>query len=344
MVLQHILFANVHLTHCILAVMTDSESSSELRWHPLLRQWVGVAAQRQGRPQLPEEWCPFCPGSGHVPEHYDVHLYPNDFPAFRSENPPFSESGELFTATGARGACDVVLYSPDHRKLPSELTVEQWRRVIELWNRRSVELFHQPGVQYVCVFENAGVSIGVTMPHPHGQIYAFPFIPPLVQRELDSALAYSGEHGACLYCRILAGEIEDGRRLVASNDSFVALLPYFGRFPTEMQIYSRRHFQSLSDLNDRERGHLASLLKMARQKYDNLYGFPMPLMMLVRQAPAEGTHAYFHFHIDFLPIQRSPTKLKYLAAIESGCGTFLNDTRAEQQAELMRKAEPATSA
>jgi UDPglucose--hexose-1-phosphate uridylyltransferase len=180
------------------------------------------------------------------------------------------------------------------------------------------------------------------MPHPHGQIYAFPFIPPLVETELDSAAADSRERGACLYCRILEAEIEDGRRLVASNDGFVALLPFFGRFPTELQIYPRRHFQSLSDLDDRERGQLAALLKIVRQKYDNLYGFPMPLMMLVRQPPAKGVHGYFHFHIDFLPIQRGPTKLKYLAAVESGCGTFLNDTRAEDQAELMRNAEPVT--
>jgi UDPglucose--hexose-1-phosphate uridylyltransferase len=320
--------------------MDDSQALSELRWHPLLRQWVGVAAQRQGRPQLPEDWCPFCPGSGHVPEHYDVHLYPNDFPALSFENPPFSDGGELFVSTGARGACDVVLYSSDHRRLPSELTVDQWEKVIELWSGRTIELFHQDDVRYVCVFENTGIAIGVTMAHPHGQIYAFPFIPPLVQTELDSASAYSEERGACLYCRILEGEIQDGRRLVASNDSFVAFLPFFGRFPTEMQIYSRRHFQSLADLDDRERRELASLLKIVRQKYDNLYGFPMPLMMLLRQPPAQGTHGYFHFHIDFLPIQRSPTKLKYLASIESGCGTFLNDTRAEQQAELMRNAEP----
>jgi UDPglucose--hexose-1-phosphate uridylyltransferase len=309
----------------------------------LLRQWVGVAAQRQGRPQLPEDWCPFCPGSGRVPDHYDVHLYANDFPALSFENPPFSADEGVFTATGARGACDVVLYSSDHRQLPSELKVEQWEKVIEVWTKRSIELSKQADVQYVCVFENTGVAIGVTMPHPHGQIYAFPFIPPLVETELDSASAHFDERGACLYCRILEGEIEDGRRLVASNDCFVALLPFFGRFPTEMQIYSRRHFQSLSELSDRERGQLAAILKVVRQKYDNLYGFPMPLMMLVRQPPAKGKYSHFHFHIDFLPIQRGPTKLKYLAAVESGCGTFLNDTRAEEQAELMRNAEPVTA-
>ena len=291
---------------------------------------------------MPESWCPFCPGSGRVPDNYDVYLYPNDFPAFSFDNPPFASEADLFQTTGARGACDVVLYSPDHNLLPSQLTVEQWTKVIELWTRRSVDLFAKTEVQYVSVFENTGVAIGVTMPHPHGQIYAFPFIPPLAQTEIDSASAHFRESGACLYCRILDGEMEDGRRLVASNESFVAFLPFFGRFPTELQIYSRRHLGALHDLTARERADLAALVKMVRQKYDNLYGFPLPLMMLVRQRPAQGAHPYFHFHLEFLPIQRSPTKLKYLAAVESGTGTFLNDTRAEEQAARMRDIEPKT--
>ena len=317
-------------------------ADSELRWHPLLREWVAVATQRQERPQLPEDWCPFCPGSGRVPNDYDVYLYPNDFPAFSFENPSFSPEPGLLQTTGAKGACDVVLYSPNHRLLPSQLAVEQWGKVIDLWAARTAELFSRSEVRYVSVFENAGVAIGVTMPHPHGQIYAFPFIPPLIQRELDSALLYHREQSGCLYCRILEGEMEDGRRLVASNDSFVAFLPFFGRFPSEMQLCARRHMGTLPELNEAERRDLASLLKIVREKYDNLYGFPMPLMMLLRQSPAAGEHPYFHFHIDFLPIQRSATKLKYLASVESGHGTFLNDTRAEEQAALLRRAEPKT--
>ena len=322
--------------------MADSQVSSELRWHPLLREWVAVAAQRQGRPQLPEDWCPFCPGSGRVPDQYDVHLYSNDFPAFSFDNPPFSPGTSLFRTTGARGACDVVLYSPSHQLLPSQLTAGQWIKVIELWTKRTRELFANPDIRHVSVFENTGVAIGVTMPHPHGQIYGFPFIPPLVQKELDSAALHYREQSECLYCRILAGELEDGRRLVASNDSFVAFLPFFGRFPTELHIYARRHLDALLQLTEKETRDLASLLKIVRQKYDNLYGFPMPLMMLLRQRPAVGAYPHFHFHIDFLPIQRSATKLKYLAAVESGCGTFLNDTRAEEQAALLRKASPGT--
>ena len=320
--------------------MSDPSPLSELRWHPLLRQWVVVATQRQHRPQLPEDWCPFCPGSEQVPEEYDVHLYPNDFPAFSFDSPPFSPEGDLFTITGARGACDVVLYSQDHNLLPSELPVEQWKKVIDLWTRRTSELFRNPDVEYVAVFENTGVAIGVTMPHPHGQIYAFPFVPPLVKTELESSAAHFRAHEECLYCKILAGELEDGRRMVAVNESFAAFLPFFGRFPAEMQICPRRHFASLLDLSEMEKRDLAALLSILRKKYDNLYGFPMPLMMLVRQRPAKGEHPYFHFHVDFLPIQRSPKKLKYLAAIESGVGAYLNDTLAEEQAGVLRRTEP----
>lgn len=289
---------------------------------------------------MPEDWCPFCPGSGRVPDQYEVLLYPNDFPAFSFENPAFSPQTGLFETTGARGACDVVLYSPDHRLLPSQLSVEQWGKVVGLWTQRTEQLSASPEVAYISVFENAGVAIGVTMPHPHGQIYAFPFLPPLVATEMESASDYWNEHGKCLYCTIVQAEIDDGSRIVASNGSFVAFLPFFGRFPTEMQIYSRRHSGALQDLTTAERRDLAALLKLVRQKYDNLYGFPMPLMMLVRQRPAQHASPYFHFHIDFLPVQRSATKLKYLAAVESGNGTFLNDTRPEEQARVLRGVEP----
>ena len=277
-----------------------------------------------------------------MPDDCEVCLYPNDFPAFSFEHPGFSPEPGQFKSTGAKGACDVVLYSPNHRLLPSQLPVEQWRKVIELWTKRTEDLFANPDIRYVSVFENAGVAIGVTMPHPHGQIYALPFIPPLIQRELDSAQQYFLEQSTCLYCRILADELEDGRRLVAANDSFVAFLPFFGRFPSEVQICARRHLGALQELDEKERIDLASLLKIVRRKYDNLYGFPMPLMMLVRQRPGGEMLPYFHFHVDFLPIQRNETKLKYLAAVESGLGTFLNDTRAEQQAVLLRDAEPRT--
>lgn len=270
---------------------------------------------------MPKDWCPFCPGSGRVPGNYDALLYPNDF-------------SSLDETTG--GTCDVVLYAPDHNLPPSRLTVAQWEKVIGLWRSRFTELAARPDVEYVYIFENTGEAIGVTMPHPHGQIYAFPFTPPLIAAELSSASRYFASHAECLYCRILQDELADGRRVVAENPGFVAFVPYFARFPAETMICARRHFGRISDLT--EDGEFAAMISTMRRKYDNLFGTPMPLMMMLRQSPVRGDHPYFHFHVDFYPIQRGPAKLKYLAAVETGAGTFLNDTLAEERAEALRRA------
>ncbi len=274
---------------------------SELRWHPLLEQWVVVTAHRQGRPQLPNDWCPFC----NLPEKYDVYLYPNDFPAFE-------------------GRCDVVLYSPEHTKLPSELPVSQWEKVIDLWAKRTAELVADPSVKHVAIFENAGEAAGVTMPHPHGQIYAFPFVPPRIEKELASV----GKSKECLYCAILSKERENDTRMIIKSDYFDAFSPYFARFPYETCIYARRHARSLNDLTSAERADFASVLSQMRKKYDALFGFPMPLMMVLHQS--------VHFYVEFLPLQRTATKLKYLAAVESALGTFLEDVVPEDAAAQLR--------
>ena len=192
--------------------------------------------------------------------------------------------------------------------------------------------------QYIYIFENAGAAIGVTMPHPHGQIYSFPYIPPYVETELQSAQEYLSQKSRLPVLR------SAGRRTAATDGAswkrttaFVAFVPYAARFPSEGQIYPRRHVGSLAELDDQEKTHLASLIQIMRRKYDALYGFPMPMIMVVRQAPAQGAHPYFHLHVEFFPIQRSATKLKYLAGVETGAGTFLNDTIAEEQAEALRK-------
>jgi len=289
---------------------------SELRWHPLFEQWVVVTAHRQDRPQMPASWCPFCPGSGRVPNSYDVYLYPNDFPTFSFDNP------------NAPGACDVVLYSPEHQRLPSELPVEQWEKIVALWTRRTAELVADPRVKHVMVFENAGEAVGVTMPHPHGQIYAYPFVPPRVVRELECVGNFQRREGGCLYCKVLADEQRDGRRIISENDTFIAFAPHFARFPYETLMYARRHAASLGELSASEAADLASILSAMRKKYDALFGFPMPLMMVLHQS--------LHFYLEFLPLQRSSTKLKYLAAVESASWTFTNEVLPEQTSAALR--------
>jgi UDPglucose--hexose-1-phosphate uridylyltransferase len=313
---------------------------SELRWHPLLREWVGVASNRQDRPQMPKDWCPFCPGSGRVPDSYDTFLYPNDFAALSQDDAPFTDDPGIFHSTGARGSCDVVIYHPGHTMPPSRMPAAHWRKVVDLWCARSAELYANAEVECVYIFENTGEAIGVTMPHPHGQIYAFPFTPPLIGREMAAAREHFDETGECLYCRLLREELSAGVRIVKETPHFVAFVPFHARWPGEMQIYPRRHFGDLNSLSDEERTDLASTIKAVRMKYDNLWGFSLPLMMVLRQRPARGESPWFHFHVEFYPIQRSPTKLKYLAGVESGAGTFLNDTNAEEKAAQLRITEP----
>lgn len=315
----------------------------QLRWHALLQQWVVVTTARQNRPQMPADWCPFDPGSGHVPDHYDVYLYPNDFPAFSPNAPPFEPVRDLFGETGPRGACDVVLYSPEHTLPPSKLSLENWRKIVDLWTDRTRQHAANPEIALVAIFENCGEAVGVTMPHPHGQIYAMPFVAPMVQKELASAREFAdANNGACLLCKLMEGELERKSRVVAANKHFITFVPYAARFPAEIWIGPRRHVRTLLDLTDAERASLAESISIIRRKYDALYGFVLPLMMSVRQAPLQQSDAPYHLYVQFMPLQRSATKLKYLATIETGYGTFLADTAPEEMAEILRGREPET--
>lgn len=182
------------------------------------------------------------------------------------------------------------------------------------------------------------------MPHPHGQIYAMPFLPPITQKEQAASREYAALHnGDCLFCRLLSKEQEAGVRIVARNDRFIAFVPFAARFPAEIGLYARRHVRTLFELADDERASLAEIISVIRKKYDNLYGFVMPLMMTVKQGPLREAEPPYHLHVQFLPLQRSPTKLKYLASIETAYGTFLADTAPEEMAENLRKCEPVTS-
>lgn len=314
---------------------------TELRWNPTVREWVSTASHRQNRPQMPTDWCPFDPGSGRVPDNYDVYLYPNDFAAFSiPPSEPAIEGDDFYRVERSRGKCDVVLYHPDHNKSLPQLSLDHITRVVRLWRTRFTELKATPGIRYVLIFENKGAVIGVTMPHPHGQIYSFPFIPPRLKLEVAAARAHWRKNRHCLYCDILKKERRDGRRAVAENHAFTAFVPFYARWPYEVHIFSRRHLGALDEFRASEEKALAEMLKWVTMKYDHLYGFSFPYMMLLHQSPTRGQYPYFHFHIEFYPPHRSKDKLKYLASVEMGAGTFLNDSLAEEKAAELRAIPP----
>jgi UDPglucose--hexose-1-phosphate uridylyltransferase len=318
----------------------------ELRWHPLLETWVIVAPERQDRTFLPPaEYCPLCPTSDpasptEVPSHeYEIAVFENRFPTFRRDAPP--PAGGPQPTLPANGAAEVVLYSSEHDLTLAELPVERIERLVDVWTDRYRELGGRPEVAYVFIFENRGKEMGVTLTHPHGQIYGFPFVPPVVQAELAAAARYRRVNGRCLHCDLVEQETVAGERLVTKNDDFVAFVPSFARLPYEVHVVAREHRRSLAELTQGEQRALASILSVLLRKYDNLWGVPMPFVMVMHQRPTDGhRHPGCHFHIEFTPPYRSRDKLKYLAGCETGAGTFINDVRPEQTAQELRAAEP----
>jgi UDPglucose--hexose-1-phosphate uridylyltransferase len=318
---------------------------SELRWNPLLGEWVATATARQERTFLPPEGhCPLCPSRTggfptEVPEsNYDIVVFENRFPSLsRFPDEPTLTGSELYPVLPAQGVCEVVLYSPDHASSLAREPVEQIDKLVRVWTHRFEELGTLDFVKYVFIFENKGEAIGVTLHHPHGQIYAYPFIPPRLATELSRCAQHQDLNGRCLLCDILLEERRDARRMVAENNSFAAFVPFFARWPYETHIYSKRHFQALTDMTRAEQKDLAAMLKMVLVAFDKLFDLSFPYMMVIHQRPVDGEdYDYYHFHIEFYPPLRSANKLKYLAGSETGAGMFINDTLAEEKAGELR--------
>jgi len=326
---------------------------NQLRWDPNLREWVAYATHRQDRTFLPPaEHCPLCPTKpGGFPtevprEHYDIVVFENKFPSFSPDAAEPDEAGSSLAPTApGRGVCEVVLYSDDHDATLAGLSERRIRNLIEVWADRYVELGALDFVDYVFIFENKGEAIGVTLRHPHGQIYAYPFIPPRPKRELESAREYREDHGGCLHCDLLSGEFSDGRRLVEKGEHFAAFVPFYARFPYEVHLYAHRCMPCIADLNGDERRDLARVLKRVLAVYDVLFDKSLPYMMVMHQAPTDGKdhEGVAHFHIEFYPVNRTAEKLKYLAGSETGAGVFVVDDLPEATAQKLREAAVRTS-
>ncbi|WP_083486063.1 galactose-1-phosphate uridylyltransferase [Alicyclobacillus ferrooxydans] len=259
---------------------------AELRYNPLLRDWTMVASNRQNRPNMPKDYCPFCPGSGKVPDNYDVYQYDNDFPAL-SPNPPQPDdvATDLYAVAEAYGKCEVVLYSPEHNTTLPQLPVSHIRKLVDLWTERFEVLSQDPKHKYILIFENRGPEVGVTMPHPHGQIYAYPYIPQKIRVELDSSSAHHHETGRCLICDINQDEASFQGRMLIETDHFVSYIPFFTDYPYGAFISSKAHKSNLLQFTSEERDDLAKILKLVTAGMDALFDREFPYMMALYQSP-----------------------------------------------------------
>jgi UDPglucose--hexose-1-phosphate uridylyltransferase len=302
-------------------------SQVEMRTDPLTGDVITYATHRNTRTHLPPpDECPLCPTrpgrATEIPDpDYAVAVFENRFPSFAGP-----------------GRCEVVCFTSDHRTSFTQLSVGQARLVVDAWADRTASLGARADVEYVYCFENRGREIGVTLPHPHGQLYAFPYVPPRMVRLLDRARQHEAVAGSNLFADVLAAERADRSRVVAETDCWTAFVPHAARWPLEVHLYPHRQVADIAGLTSQERGDFCLLYLDVLRRIDGLYADPVPYMAAWHPAPVRVDRELGYLHLELLSIKRAADKIKYLAGSESGMGAFVSDTRPEDVARRLRES------
>ena len=311
------------------ATGSEPASMSELRFNELRGEQVVYAIHRQDRTFLPDRaHCPLDPTKPGGPEteipypSFQIAVFDNRFPSFEKPG----------------GAAEVVVYTDQHDGSFGGLHPQRAEDLVWVWRHRYEELAARPDVDYVMIFENRGVEVGVTLHHPHGQIYGYPFLPPVAGLEL----AADERLGGCAPCELLRRELAEDERLLIESDGVVAYVPQAARWAYEVHVVMRQHRPSLLDCQPQELRELSVVLQALARGYDALFERPFPYVMVVHQAPTAGSpgpeQRQGHLHVEFYPPLRTADKLKFLAGSEQGAGTFISDTLPEETAETLREA------
>jgi UDPglucose--hexose-1-phosphate uridylyltransferase len=317
-------------------------ANPHLRWHPLRGEWVAYAAYRQGRTFLPPaEFNPLAPTTDPVnptelPQgDYDAAVFDNRFPSLTpsAQDPPRS----IVDTLPARGRCEVVVYAQDAGTSLAKLPLDHIELLIEVWGQRTEALAENDEIEYVLPFENRGVEVGVTLHHPHGQIYAYPFVPPIPKRMNECELGHFQTTGQPLLQALIEAELGSGERVLYQGSHAVAFVPAWARYPYEVWVAPLQAAPYLAALGPDQRADLARALKTVLLKYDGLWQRSFPYLMAWYQAPTDGNrHAEAHVHAEFYPPYRTADKLKYLAGTELAGGMFANDALPEEKARELQ--------
>ncbi|WP_155297541.1 galactose-1-phosphate uridylyltransferase [Deinococcus kurensis] len=318
-----------------------------MRWHPVRGEWVMYAAHRMGRTFLPPpEYNPLAPTRD--PEHptelprgeYDIAVFDNRFPSL-TLSAPDPEPGPAGTRAGV-GKCEVVVFSQSAQGRLCDLSDEQISLLLAVWADRTTRLAETGQINAVLPFENRGVEVGVTLHHPHGQIYAYDHVPPVAARAAAQMDAYVAEHGRPWLEDFIQEERAAEDRVIRDDGAALSVVPPFARYTYETWVLPTRPVSLLSDLTDAERHSVARVLRDALRRLDGLFGVRMPYLLTVHQAPLDTPRPAFPLHIEIYPYLRAPGRLKFLAGTEQGAGEFANDKFPEVAAAELR-AVPATA-
>jgi UDPglucose--hexose-1-phosphate uridylyltransferase len=321
-------------------------AQSQARFDSLLGEWVVVASHRQDRTFRPaDDACPLCPSSvttlTEIPApEYEVAVFENRFPTYTgaAEVPPAGPGQPgLLASSPASGRCEVICFSQQHSTSFADLSADQAATVMAAWVDRSTELARLPGVAQVYCFENRGTEIGVTLSHPHGQIYAYPSITPRTERMLATSASYRRDTGRNLFDDLLAAEEADGARIVLTGRHWTSFVPFAARWPYEVHLYPRRRVPDLAALSPAAKTEFGDLYRELLRRFDRLFDGPAPYVSAWHQAPVRHRDGDFALHLELFTVRRAPGKLKYLAGSESGMGAFANDIAPEAAASRLRE-------
>ncbi|MFD2417257.1 galactose-1-phosphate uridylyltransferase [Amycolatopsis pigmentata] len=322
-------------------------ATSEIRLDPLAGEWVALAAHRQTRTyKPPTDLCPLCPSRpgkpSEIPEaDYDVVVFENRFPSFSEDvsgSPSTVDDMGLVPTAPGRGRCEVVCFTSDHDGSFATLSPQRVRTVVDAWADRTEALSIVEGVEQVFPFENRGEEIGVTLHHPHGQIYGYPFVTPKTRRMLEVARSYQEKHGRPVLGDVLAAERKSGTRVIAESEHWTAFVPPAARWPVHVLVVPRRQVPDIPALTSGERDDFARLYLDVLGRFDRLYDRPLPYIASWNQAPVRTERDLGWLHLELFSILRARDKLKYLAGSESGMGVWINDATPEQIADRLRAA------
>jgi UDPglucose--hexose-1-phosphate uridylyltransferase len=321
-------------------------TASQLRYDPLLDEWVTMASHRQERTHLPPtDECPLCPSrKGRRTEipapDYDVVVFENRFPSLATSAADPGVGSPLVPRRPGIGRCEVVCFTDDHDASFASLAPEAARLVVEAWADRTAALSAIPGVEQIFCFENRGQEIGVTLSHPHGQIYAYPFVTPRTRAILTSAERHRERTGRNLFADVLAEERDAGVRVIGSSEHWTAFVPAAARWPVEVHLYPHRQVPDIPALTGAERDDLARGYLDLLRRLDALYDRPLPYVAAWHQAPVHADRDLAYLHLQIFSIRRAADKLKYLAGSESGMGAFITDVLPEDVAQRLREVTP----
>jgi UDPglucose--hexose-1-phosphate uridylyltransferase len=325
-------------------------AAPHLRWHPLRGEWVTYAAYRQGRTFLPPpEYNPLAPTRDPTnptevpPGNWDVAVFDNRFPSLglgpRGEVDQLPPSTTVPTAP-AKGHCEVVVFTQDPSSALAQLPQSHIELLLQVWADRSERLRRERGVAYVLPFENRGAEVGVTLHHPHGQIYAYPVVPPVPARMQHQMVEHFMSHAKGLLEQMIEQELLDGQRIVYQGEHAVAFVPACARYPYEVWVAPIKPVPSFAALSGAQRADLARALQTVLRKYEGLWQRPFPYLMAWYQAPTDGDpHPEWHLHAQFYPPYRTRDRLKYLAGTEIAAGFFAMDALPEEKAGELRQVQ-----